>query len=154
MMLSFAPSAWAVSLNLGDILVADAGRQAVIAINSSTGAQSLITSGNLLQQAVGVGFMASGEIVVADRINGLIRVNPVTGAQSVLSSFVNSDTFAVAVDASGYIWVADSGYDVSTGRAGINYAGRIFKVDPATGKQYLIAQGDQCTVRSAPLPKP
>src|SRR5207249_8812122 len=93
-MLSLASSTWAVSLNVGDILVADGGRQAIIAINSSTGAQSLITSGNLLQQPVGVGFMASGELVVVDRINGLTRVNPATGAQSVLSSFVNSDTFA------------------------------------------------------------
>src|SRR5438093_1125969 len=161
LMAALSPAAWAqVTLNMGDILVADALGQSVIAINGSDGAQqTVLTSGNLLQQAVGVGFLPDGYLVVADRINGLIRVNPATGVQELLSSLGScSDPFAVTValdaDANAWVWVADSGYDVSTGRrcqnsngvaTGPNYAGRVIKVDPTTKKQYVMATGAACT---------
>src|SRR5437870_2168697 len=142
LMMSLSSVLWAQNgtLHLGDILAADALGQGVIAINGSDGAQqTVLTSRNLLQQAVGVGFLPDGYLVVADRVRGLIRVNPATGEQFPLASFGPcSDTFAVTValdaDGNASVWVADSGYDVSTGRrcqnsngvaTGPNYAGRV-----------------------------
>ncbi len=42
----------------------------------------------------------------------------------------------------GYIYVADSGYDNDD--PAINEAGKIIQVDPATGSQVLIASGNPC----------
>ena len=72
-------------------------------------------------------------------------MNPVTGAQSVLSQGGQfRDPWAIAIDKiTGYIYVADSGYNNDD--PAINEAGKIIRVDPATGSQVLIASGSPCT---------
>src|SRR5712691_8362907 len=114
-MLSVAsPAAWAQGLPLrtcpngtraalcqGDIIIADpsAGRHSLGQINGNgalflvtpdpttgVGVQTLISQGNLLTETVGVVVDATGNLVVTDRVNGVIRVDPATGAQTLLSS--------------------------------------------------------------------
>ena len=135
-----------VVLKLGDILVAEpAGIISVI--DPSTGAKTVIAQGGLLSSAfktVGVAFAPDGDVIVVRRDIGLIRVNPVTESQSILSQGgLFRDPWAIAIDkVTGYIYVADSGYD--NDRPEINEAGKIIRVDPVSGAQQLIASGSAC----------
>ncbi len=70
----------------GDILVADASA-GVIRVDPVTGAQTIVSSGGLLQSIHSVAVEANGDIVVADTgAAAVIRIDPVTGAQSIVSS--------------------------------------------------------------------
>ena len=136
-------------LELGDILVAEpAGIISVI--DPSTGAKTVIAQGGLLAQGsfrtVGVASAPDGNVIVAHRNIGLIRVNPVTESQSILSEGgLFRDPWAIAIDnVTGYIYVADSGYD--NDRPEINEAGQIIRVDPVSGEQQLIASGNACNL--------
>ena len=135
-------------LELGDILVAEpAGIISVI--DPSTGAKTVITQGGLLAHSfktVGVASAPDGNVIVVRRDIGLIRVNPVTESQSILSEGgLFRDPWAIAIDnVTGYIYVADSGYD--NDRPEINEAGKIIRVDPVSGEQQLIASGNACNL--------
>ena len=142
-------SAEGVVLKLGDILVAEPGTASVSVIDPSTGVRTVISEGELLSpmhKTVGAALALDGDIIVVRRTLGLIRVNPVTGEQSVLAEGgLFRDPWAIAVDRNtGYIYVADSGYD--NDRPEINEAGKIIRVDPASGAQQLIASGSPCNV--------
>ena len=74
-------------------------------------------------------------------------MNPVTGAQSVLSQGNHfRNPWAIAIEKNtGYIYVADSGYD--NDRPEIkNEAGKIIVVDPISGAQEIIAAGSPCNL--------
>ena len=112
-----------------------------------TGVKTVISEGGLLAPAnktVGVALALDGDIIAVHRLTGLIRVDPLSGEQSVLSQAgLFKDPWAIAIDKeTGYIYVADSGYD--NDRPEINEAGKIIRVDPATGVQELIAAGSAC----------
>jgi hypothetical protein len=146
---AIAAQAPAGPLKLGDILVAEPGTSSISVIDATTGVKTLISQGGLLapeNKTVGVALALDGDIIAVNRELGLIRVNPVTGFQSVLSTGDQfRDPWAIAIDPNtGAIYVADSGYD--NDRPTVNEAGRIIKVDPATGAQQLIASGSPCTV--------
>ena len=156
MILFGAPqAAAAVVLKLGDILVVEP-TGIVSVIDPSTGAKTVITQGGLLQSAfrtVGVALAPDGDVIVVRRDLGLIRVNPLTGSQSILSQNSTDppdplpffDPWAIAIDnVTGYIYVADSGYD--NDRPEINAAGRIIRVHPVSGVRELIAAGNSCNV--------
>jgi hypothetical protein len=135
-------------LRLGDILLAEPSSSSISVYRPSTGTKTLISQGGLLAPAnktVGVALARDGDIIVVQRAVGLIRINPVTGAQSVLSDGgFFSDPWALVVDEeTGDIYVADSGYD--NDRPEINGPGKIIRVNPATGVQELIASGTSCT---------
>ena len=103
-------------LKLGDILVAEPGTSSISVIDAATGVKTVISQGGLLlphNKTIGVALALDGDIIVVHRLTGLIRVNPVTGAQSVLSQGgLFKDPWAIAVNEdTGYIYVADSGYD-------------------------------------------
>ena len=105
-----------VVLKLGDILVAEPGTSSISVIDPVTGVKTVISQGGLLGPAnktVGVALALDGDIVVVHRLTGLIRVDPSSGAQSVLSQGgLFKDPWAIAIDKeTGYIYVADSGYD-------------------------------------------
>lgn len=132
----------AVTLNPGDVLVADSdafgGMGGVIRVDPVTGAQTLISSGGFFKDPIGIAFAANGDILVSDfqafagEKGGVIRVNPMTGAQTPVSSddlFVNP--IGIALEASGNIVVAEL-----TGLPGV------IRVNPTTGVQSIVATGD------------
>jgi hypothetical protein len=138
-----------VVLELGDILAAEPGTASISVIDPATGTKTVISQGGLLLPAdktVGVAFAPDGDVIVVHRTHGLIRVNPATGAQSVQSQGGHfRDPWAIAIDKNtGYMYVADSGYD--NDRPEINEAGKIIRVDPASGAQEIIASGSPCNV--------
>src|SRR6267143_4694501 len=73
----YSASAWAqVTINPGDILVSDAnsGGGAVLRIDPTSGAQSVVSRGGSLSQPVALAIEGDGKIVVADRyLPGVVR---------------------------------------------------------------------------------
>ncbi len=145
----FVSSAFAVTLEPGDLIVADfngafggpigtpAGGR-IIKVDSGTGAQTMISSGNLLDAPYDVAIDAAGNIIVLDKDTSvagqIIKVNPADGSQTVISEgglFVNP--MGIAIDAAGSIIVADQ---LSGGTGGI------LKVDPVTGAQTVLSSGN------------
>jgi hypothetical protein len=96
-----------------------------------------------LEETVGVVVEANGNLVVTDRINGIIRVDPATGGQTLLlAATASNDFFGIARDADGNFIVADSG--LNTDKPALvspGIPGRIIRVDKTTGVQTVIAQG-------------
>lgn len=133
----------------GDIIVVDqnafGGAGGLIRVDAATGGQTIISAGGAFANPTGVALDANGDIIVADRGPGtyfgtgyIFRVNPTTGAQTLVSSggyFLDPNT--VAVDTNGDIFVADN--NCCGGAYGIG--GGIIRVDPATGAQTLISSG-------------
>jgi sugar lactone lactonase YvrE len=65
----------------------------------------------------------------------VIAVDPVTGAQTVISQAGNfSSSFGIALDAAGRILVADFS-------AGLGFQGAVIGMDALTGAQTIISQG-------------
>jgi len=58
----------------------------IIQIDPNTGAQTIVTAGGLLQDAGILAMDENDNILVADQLSGLIRVNSVTGEQTLLTS--------------------------------------------------------------------
>lgn len=133
-----ATTASAVTLTGGDILVVNdilwGGTQdpAVYKVDPSTGAQTTVTSGGLLQHPEGIAVEADGNILVADRAaKAVFRVEPSSGTQTtVTSGGLLNGPFGIAIEADGNILVVDY------------YSGKLVRVDPVTGAQtpvsYLI----------------
>jgi sugar lactone lactonase YvrE len=134
----------AVQLNPGDLIVVDPHNQVLpgggvlIAINPTTGAQTLIAATTLMEQPSGIAIEASGKIVVSDfgyfTDGGVFRVDPATGTQSLVSSgnFLDRPT-GVAVDALGKIVVAQLGP--------VDFTGAALRIDPADGSQTVVSSG-------------
>jgi hypothetical protein len=142
-------AAASVVLKLGDILVAEPGTASISVIDASTGTKAVISQGGLLSPAnatVAVAFAPDGDVIAVHRTTGLIRVNPVTGAQSIHSQGGHlRDPWAIAIDrVTGFMYVADSGSD--NDRPEINEAGKIIRVHPTSGAQELVAVGSPCDV--------
>lgn len=63
------------------------GPGAVLGIDSSTGAQTPVSSGDMFSAPPGIARQPDGNLIVSDVSNGtLLRVDPATGAQTVVSS--------------------------------------------------------------------
>jgi hypothetical protein len=140
----------------GQLYIADpnAGRNrrgAIIKVNPVTGVQTLISQngpdfGTNFNDPTGIAIDANGNIIVADPNatpsgrGALIKVNPVTGLQSIISQdspdlgphFHNPT--GLAIETNGNILVIDS----TTGPRNI---GAIVRVDPSTGIQTEISNG-------------
>ncbi|MCJ7626030.1 MAG: NHL repeat-containing protein, partial [Anaerolineaceae bacterium] len=138
-------AARAVTLEPGDLIVADfngafdgpvgsplGGR--IIKVDPDTGAQTIISSGNLLNGPYDVALDATGNIIVMDAFDQqIIKVNPADGSQTVISEGGLFHTpHGIAIDAAGKIIVADVWYGGTGG---------ILKVDPVTGAQTVISSG-------------
>ena len=135
----------------GNILVVDpsagiGGQGALFRVDPITGARTVLSDfsvgDNQGVAPVGVAVEASGNILVIDRTGNtgqgaLFRVNPITGARTLLSDFGVGDNqgenpYGVAVEASGNILVID--FDDGT-----NDQGALFRVNPVTGERTLLS---------------
>jgi streptogramin lyase len=146
----FEPLGVAVEAS-GSILVIDrsagTGSQgALFRVDPTTGERSLLSDfgvgDNQGSNPFGVAVEASGNILVVDPSAGtggqgaLFRVDPITGARTVLSDFgigANQGVapVGVAVEASGSILVID--------RTGSTGQGALFRVNPVTGERTLLS---------------
>jgi len=151
-------TAHAVTINPGDILIADespaGGSGAIIRVDPVTGAQISISSATFPS---GAGFLgnpqdividANGDLLVADFsgpsgfLNGIgggvIRIDPTTGAQTVVSSGgLFGSPRAIAIDASGDILVPINPIlDAQFGRPS-----GVIRVNPQTGAQTAVSSG-------------
>jgi sugar lactone lactonase YvrE len=139
----------------GDILVvatpAAGGRTALFRLNPGTGAETIVSSGGSFVNPFGVAVESDGDILVADLDafddpnsepqfrfpGGVIRVDPVTGAQTTVSSGgLFSDPIGIAVEADGNILVADRFAGLGTPPF---FFGGLIRVDPATGAQTTLS---------------
>ncbi len=127
-----------------DLLVVDSenanGSGILYDLNPVTGKRSVVSSGGLLHQPIGVCFDASGNIVVADagyRDSGsLVRIDPNTGAQShVATSVPLNQPLGVVLESSGDLIVTEEGS-----------GGALLRVDPLTGQTDVIHAGSPFTV--------
>jgi streptogramin lyase len=133
--LTSAPATFTVNirpnLDEGDLLVADRAN-GVVLIDPS-GAQALVSSGGLLVDPRGVAVACDGTIAVMSSANGLLRLDPVDGTQSIISSSTNFSSqplgaYGIAAEFGGTILVAD----------GVN---GVVRVNPATGVPTVLAAG-------------
>jgi len=136
-----APTLWAS----GDIIVADSLDKQVEAVNPETGAKVPVSTGGNFVLPAGITFDGEGNILVVDRDafgddGGVIRIDKVTGAQTIVSNNAISDAaggqrrFAdpIAIDRKGdFAYVTDYGGKPS----------RLIKVNLTTGKQSLLSGG-------------
>jgi Ca2+-binding RTX toxin-like protein len=133
----------------GKILVADSGVVgAILRIDPVTGAQSTLSSGGSLVSPFGIAFDSAGRVLVVDYNafggyaggnGGVLRINPATGFQVVVSAGTNfRGPSGIALDASGRIFVTDQyGADATPPDS----KGNLFGVDPVSGVQTLISSG-------------
>jgi DNA-binding beta-propeller fold protein YncE len=128
--------------------VGGGGDPAVIRVDPRTGAQSTLAQGGELCNPFGIAFEPNGNLVVADygtlvlsgrpivecpaRPSGaLIRVEPSTGRQSVVSAGnLFRSPFGVAVEPDGGILVANEG---------VTATAAVVAVDPSTGEQRTVS---------------
>ena len=136
-----APVIWAS----GDIIVADSLDQQVEAVNPETGVKTPVSTGGNFVLPAGIAFDGDGNMLVVDRDafggkGGVIRIDQVTGAQTVVSNNAISDAAGgeqrfsdpIAIDRKGnFAYVTDFGGKPS----------RVVKVNLTTGKQSLLSGG-------------
>jgi glucose/arabinose dehydrogenase len=156
----FRPGGIAIAAN-GDLLVADAeafgGLGGIIRVDPGTGAQAAVSNntistgaggGALFVNPAGIAIAMNGDLLVADRdafgvLGGIIRVDPLTGAQAAVSNNTIStgagggalfvDPFGIAIAKNGDLLVAD--------RDAFGGLGGIIRVNPLTGAQTTVSSG-------------
>jgi sugar lactone lactonase YvrE len=132
----------AVTLNPGDILVADSGAGAIIRINPITGGQAAIFSGGAIVSPVGIALGTNGNVFVAD-LNadvgqgvvlrgGVFEINPSTDTQMLISAV--SDPNGIAIATNGDVLV--------TQNQGL---GRLVRISPSSGTQTVVTSGGLLT---------
>lgn len=152
---SFVDPAYVTLDGAGQILVSDlaafGGSGGIIRVNPGSGVQTTVSNnaistaaggGAFFGSPIGIALDTAGQILVSDLgiVSGvlvvrIIRVDPMTGAQTLVSSgssAVSPEPGGIALDALGRILVAD---------AFGAFAGRIIRVDPGTGSQTTISSG-------------
>jgi len=121
----------------GDLLLSDAGGKQLVLIDS-TGAQGVVSAGGLITDPRGLAYDPSGSILVMDGGNGLLRIDPVSGSQTIVSALTNFSTaplgpYGIALEAAGTILVADG------------FSG-VLRINPTTGIPTTLAVSNQFVI--------
>ncbi|MEX0170628.1 hypothetical protein [Streptomyces sp. LMG1-1-1.1] len=119
----------------------------VVRIDPVSGARTVISSGGSLRSPVDVVIDHDGNIMVVDAnafegfVGGVIKVDPVSGKQTTVSSGGGFDTpAAIAIEADGTLLVTDN--------KALTREPTVFRVDPVTGEQRVLAMGPPFTYLS------
>jgi DNA-binding beta-propeller fold protein YncE len=114
----------------------------VVRVDPVTGDQQLVSQAGDIALPLGLAVQSDGSLVVANECpdhGGLIRVDPLGGAQSELTSNNDEDVLVtperIAFDPGGALLVSDF-------NLGPDSDGGIVRVDPATGTQSLVRAGE------------
>jgi hypothetical protein len=131
------------TLDPGHALVTLQDIPSVVEIDPINGYYFPVSVSNLLAVPTAIALERGGTVIVADSANGLVRVDPATGSQAVLSSHTNfsgplTGAAGLAVRADGAILAAD-------------LSGRILLIDPVTGVASNFASGGSLAVPFAPV---
>jgi sugar lactone lactonase YvrE len=84
----------------GRLFVADPTVGAIFEVNRVTGEQSILSQGWFLRDPSGIAFAANGDLLIADIRNGVIRIDPSSGAQTRVSTgghFEKGSTYRLTV---------------------------------------------------------
>ena len=102
---------------------------------------TLITSGGFLSEGTDIAVEPSGMILANNEHGEIIRINPTTHAQTVLSSggFLTEASFGIAVGLDGQIYATAT--ETVEGEDAFSI-GSVIRINPVTGAQSLVAQGD------------
>src|SRR5688500_1962954 len=117
----------------GHILIGNPGLDAsnVLRIDPATGTQTIAASGGYVVYPFDLAVEADGHILIADpSARAIIRVHPVTGAQTIVSAETSFAPTGIAVEANGQIVVAD---------ARAPGGGALVRVDPVTGARTTLS---------------
>jgi len=140
-------SAWAqVTINPGDILVTDPsafnGHGAVLRIDPTSGAQTVVSQGGLFSRPTALAIEADGKIVTANRtLPGVVRVDPQTGGQTIVASQPIVDPFGLALEANGSIVVSDLGCRDHSCTSGLPRTPAVYRIDPVSGAVTTVSAG-------------
>lgn len=145
----------------GNLVIADLGTPdradgAVIRVDPLTGRQSLVSSGSEFFDPTGIAVAPDGQLYVVDNRardgdGAVIRVDPRTGAQSLVTEGDRLDLpFGIAIERDGNLVVANRMAAGMVG-AGCLPLGKVVRVDPGSGAQQLVAQGDSLGELAWPL---
>jgi hypothetical protein len=98
----------------GTLLVAQSGTNKaaarIVRLNPADASVSTVAKGGSLKDPRGIALDASGRVIVADAISGVLAVSTSTGAQSTLASGAGlTGANGIALDASGAIYVTAAG---------------------------------------------
>jgi Ca2+-binding RTX toxin-like protein len=135
----------------GELLVSDGGEQ-VIAVNVATGKQRLISSNTqpinsgsaYLSFPSGIVRLPDGDLAVgSDPPVGVVRVDPHTGKQAILSSNAQPVNVGTAYYSSVYDLSSGPGRALVVADSGAFGDGGLISVNPLTGKQSKLSANDQ-----------
>jgi len=115
----------------GHAYVAELGARAVIRVDQTSGAETVISQAGHFVSPSGIAVASGGHLLVVDHgADKVIDVDPVSGAQQVLSSGDELEApVDIAVEEDGQILVVDLVGD------------KLIRIDPADGSQTVLAQG-------------
>ena len=124
----------AVSLKSGDIIATHYRTAEVFLVDPISGDLTVISSGGLLIEPCHVTLDSSGNILVADMYRGVIRIDPISGTQTLISSL--DGAFGIAFGNNGKIYVSTF---VGTPP---NSSAAILKIDPSSGIATVVSSDD------------
>ncbi len=126
-----ASYSWAVSLAPGDFVLANNGTGQIWKLAHSDLAQTLISDGPLLTWVHHLTVDRQGRILVSDKSNAIVAVDPVTGNESVFASAsdLGGEPYGLAVGPDGAIYVS------------LRTPGRILRLDPVTAAATTVTSG-------------
>lgn len=113
----------------GHYYVAELGARAVIRVDKTSGAETVVSQGGHLISPSGIALSSTGHLLVVDHgSDKVIDIDPVTGHQRVVSSGGNLQApIDIAVEPSGAILVVDHTGD------------KLIRIEPSTGAQTIVA---------------
>jgi sugar lactone lactonase YvrE len=118
----------------GMILVANG--QSLVRVNPDSGTQALVSNPNLFQVPIAIALDDNDAIYVVDALGAVIRVDPATGAQTILAKGGYLQRPQGIVARGKYIYVTD----VATGDMNFG-VGRVIRIDARSGRQTILSEG-------------
>jgi len=163
------------------LLGVSTGNSILFRIDSATGATTQLSNLGLLQSPLSLALDLDGSILIVDSVNGLLRVDPMSGVPSVIAGLSGLFVNSVAVSDAGEIYLSgpDSIFsfdrdtalmtlisqggllteiaDIAVGFDGsvvVADLSGVMSVDPNTGFQTLLSNFRALTVTTVPVPEP